>query len=89
MTDDQDHPNAASEVTASQNYNKRIAQELAEAEADKRQLALDRWWESQRDLEFEEGDIYEVGGYIEYHSKTPSFHKSKRDRDWGCGDQAS
>jgi hypothetical protein len=43
------------------------------------QAQLDTWWESQLDLEFEEADMYEVGGYIEYHSRTPSFHKSRRE----------
>ena len=78
MSDD----NTASEVTASRNYNKRIAEELAEAEANKNQLALDRWWESQRDFEAEANDYYMVGGFQEQWSKTPSFTKSKRDRDW-------
>jgi len=45
------------------------------------QAVLDRHWELQRDLEFDD-DAYEVGGFVEYHSKTPSFHKSRRDRDW-------
>jgi hypothetical protein len=66
------------------NVNKRIAQELAEADDPivKGQLILDRWWQAQRDLAFEEDDIYEVGGFLERHSLTPSFHKSRRDRDW-------
>jgi hypothetical protein len=70
--------------TASKNYYKRIAQELAEAETPQAryQAVLDRHWEAQRDLDFEEDDMYEVGGFQEFHSKTPSFHKSRRDRDW-------
>ena len=66
------------------NYNKRIAQELAEADElrNRQQAALDRWWQLQRDLDFEDNDYYEVGGFLEYHSQTPSFHKSRRDRDW-------
>jgi hypothetical protein len=70
--------------TASKNYYRRIAQELAEADEprNRQQAALDRWWQSQRDLAFEEDDMYEVGGFLEYHSKTPSFHKSRRDKDW-------
>ena len=53
-----------------------------EAEANKHQLALDRWVESQRAFEDELNDQYFVGGFQEFHSKTPSFHKSRRDRDW-------
>jgi hypothetical protein len=70
--------------TASKNYNKRLAQELAELDNPvvKAQLQLDRWWQAQRDFEEEFDDMYEVGGFVEYHSRTPSFHKSKRDRDW-------
>jgi hypothetical protein len=69
---------------ASRNYNRRLAQEYAELDDPivKGQMALDRWWESQRDLEFEENDVYYVGGFQERWSKTPSFTKSKRDRDW-------
>ena len=67
------------------NYNRQIAKELAEAEdpVAKAQLQLDWWWESQRAFEAELNDQYSVGGFTEYHSKTPSFHKSKRDFDWG------
>ena len=70
--------------TASKNYYKRIAQELAEAETPQAryQAVLDRHWEAQRDLEFEEDDLYEVGGFVEYHSHTFSFHRSRRDWDW-------
>ena len=66
------------------NYNKRIAQEYAEADDPvvRAQLQLDRWWESQRDLDWEERDVYEVGGFQERWSQTPSYTKSKRDRDW-------
>jgi hypothetical protein len=64
------------------NYYRRIAEELAEAEANKHQLALDRWVESQRAFEDELNDQYFVGGFQEFHSKTPSFHKSRRDWDW-------
>jgi len=32
--------------------------------------------------EAEQDDAYFVGGFMEYHSKTPSFYKSRRDRDW-------
>jgi hypothetical protein len=77
-----DDDTASKEVTASQNYNKRLAEELAEAEAHKNQLALDRWWESQREFEAEANDYYQVGGYLERWSQTPSYTKSRRDRDW-------
>jgi hypothetical protein len=74
-----DDPNAFNK-----NRNKRLAEEYAELNDPvvKAQMQLDRWWQSQRDLAFEEDDMYEVGGFIEYHSKTPSFHKAKRDSDW-------
>jgi hypothetical protein len=45
-------------------------------------MQLDRWWESQRDLDWEDDDIYYVGGFQERWSQTPQFTKSKRDRDW-------
>jgi hypothetical protein len=66
------------------NYNKRIAQELAEADElrNRQQAALDRWWQLQRDLDFEDNDYYEVGGFLERWSQTPSYTKSRRDRDW-------
>jgi hypothetical protein len=64
------------------NYYRRVAEELAEAEANKHQLALDRWWQSQRDFEEEESDVYYVGGFQERWSQTPSYTKSRRDKDW-------
>ena len=64
------------------NYYWRIAEELAEAEANKHQLALDRWWQAQPDFEDEWDDSYMVGGFMERWSQTPSFSKSRRDRDW-------
>jgi hypothetical protein len=67
---------------AAKNRNRRIAEELAEAEANKYQLALDRWWQAQRDFEEEWDDSYMVGGFMERWSQTPSFSKSRRDRDW-------
>jgi hypothetical protein len=75
-----DDPNAYNK-----NVSKRIAAELAEADDPivKAQLQLDHWWSSQRALAEAEMDMYEIGGFIEYHSNTPSFHKSRRDRDWG------
>ena len=75
---------SADDNTASKNRNRRIAQELAELNTPRAryQQVLDRHWQLQRDLEFEEDDMYEVGGFQEFHSKTPSFHKARRDRDW-------
>jgi hypothetical protein len=73
-----------SDNTASRNYNRRIAEELAEFNTPQAryQQALDRHWESQRDLDEEESDVYNVGGFQERWSETPSFHKTRRDRDW-------
>ena len=73
MSDDNDY---------NKNYYRRVAEELAEAEANKYQLALDHWWQAQRDFEEEWDDSYMVGGFMERWSQTPSFSKSKRDRDW-------
>jgi hypothetical protein len=69
---------------ASKNYYRRVAQELAEFDTPQAryQAQLDRWWESQRDLSEEELDVYEVGGFLERWSQTPSYTKSRRDRDW-------
>jgi hypothetical protein len=69
---------------ASKNYSKRLQQEYAEANElrARYQKQLDLWWQSQRDLEFEEDDIYEVGGFLERWSQTPSYTKGRRDRDW-------
>jgi hypothetical protein len=66
------------------NVNKRLQQEYAEANElrARYQKQLDLWWQSQRDAEFEEDDYYEVGGFLERWSQTPSYTKSKRDRDW-------
>jgi hypothetical protein len=71
--------------TTSKNYYKRLAEEQAELDDPRvrAQMQLDHWWQSQRDFEAELDDSYMVGGFLEYHSRTPSFHKSKRDRDWG------
>jgi hypothetical protein len=66
------------------NYHRQVEREIAEADEprNRQQAQLDMWWQSQRDLEFAEDDAYEVGGFLEFRSRTPSFHKSKRDRDW-------
>jgi len=57
--------------SANKNYHKRVAEELKEAEANRYQIQLDRWWEAQRDLDWEEDDVSYVG-----------FTKTRRDRDW-------
>jgi hypothetical protein len=69
--------------TGSKNYYRRIGQELAEFDTPQAryQAVLDRHWQAMRELD-EPDDMYEVGGFQEFHSKTPSFHKSRRDRDW-------
>jgi hypothetical protein len=71
------------EVTASRNYYKRLAEELAEADTPqaRHQAVLDRHWEAMREQDAPD-DQYFGGGFQEFHSKTPSFHKSRRDRDW-------
>jgi hypothetical protein len=58
--------------------------ELAELNQPRNRLQrqLDDWWQAQRDFEEELSDIYMVGGFQEHWSHTPSFTKSKRDRDW-------
>jgi len=78
MSDDPDP------YTANKNYYRTIARELAEADDPivKRQLLLDHWVESQRDLDEELNDTYMVGGFQERWSQTPSFTKGRRDRDW-------
>ena len=69
--------------TANKNYYRRIAQELAEFDTPQAryQAVLDRHWESVL-AQDEPDDMFEVGGFIEYHSRTFSFHKSRRDKDW-------
>jgi hypothetical protein len=76
MTDD---PNAYNK-----NVSRRLAREYAELEDPwvKAQMQLDHWWQSQRDFEEELDDTYMVGGFMERWSQTPSYVKSKRDRDW-------
>jgi hypothetical protein len=45
-------------------------------------MQLDRWWQARREFEEEFDDYYEVGGFQERWSQTPSYTKSKRDSDW-------
>jgi hypothetical protein len=70
--------------TAAKNRERRLAQELAELDDPivKRQLELDHWWQAQRDYEEEFDDVYECAGFQERWSQTPSYTKSRRDRDW-------
>jgi hypothetical protein len=35
-----------------------------------------------REIDWEERDVYFVGGFMERHSQTPGFHKHRWDRDW-------
>jgi hypothetical protein len=69
---------------ASKNYNRRIAQELAELDTPRAraQAVLDRFWQNKLDDEFEDNDWVEISGYWERKSAMPSFHRSKRDRDF-------
>jgi hypothetical protein len=69
---------------ANKNYYRRLRQEYAELDDPrvKKQMEIDRWWQIQRDLDFEERDVYYVGGFQERWSQTPSFTKTRRDRDW-------
>ena len=70
--------------TANKDYYRRLRQGYAELDDPrvKAQMQLDRWWELQRDLDWEDDDTYMVGGFQERWSQTPQFTKSKRDRDW-------
>jgi hypothetical protein len=69
-------------------YQQRLAARLQRENAElddpvvKAQLQLDRWVESERAFAAELDDMYEIGGFIEYHSKTPSYTKGRRDPDW-------
>ena len=76
-------------MTASRNYYKRLAEELAEADTPQAryQAVLDRHWEALRELD-EPDDMFEVGGYIEYHSKRQAFTSPGAIATGGCGDQA-
>jgi hypothetical protein len=66
------------------NVNRRMQEELAEFNTPQAryQQQLDRHWQAQREFEEEADDFYMVGGFQEQWSKTPSFTKSRRDRDW-------
>jgi hypothetical protein len=73
-----------SDNEANRRHYARIQQEYAELDDPrvKAQMQLDRWWESQRDLDFEENDWVEIGGFRERRSAMPSFHRGRRDSDW-------
>jgi hypothetical protein len=69
---------------ANKNYYRRLQAEYAELDDPivKGQMALDHWWESQRDLAEEENDWVTIGGFRERRSAMPSFHRGRRDSDW-------
>jgi hypothetical protein len=69
---------------ANRRMHTRMQEELAEANDPRNvyQKRIDAWWESQRELDWEENDYYEVGGFQERWSQMPSFTKGRRDRDW-------
>jgi hypothetical protein len=69
--------------TLEQRAARRLQQEYQELELPhvRMQQQIDRWWQSRRDFEQELSDVYFVGGFMEYRSHTPSFHKGKRDSD--------
>jgi hypothetical protein len=75
MSDDQEFNRRSHEV---------MQREIAEANEprNRAQKQLDDWWQATRDLEADISDTYQVGGFTEYWSKTPSFTKNRRDRDW-------
>jgi hypothetical protein len=68
----------------SKRQHEQMQRELEEANLphNRYQRQLDSWWQSQRDVDEEEADIYYVGGFQERWSETPSFTKGRRDRDW-------
>lgn len=64
---------------------RRLARELDELNTPRAryQKVLDDWWQRERYFEQQLNDDYMVGGFMEKWSQTPSYTKSKRDRDWG------
>jgi len=68
---------------ANRRQHEQMQRELEEANdpRNRYQKQLDAWWQSQRDLDEEEADIYYVGGFQERWSETPSFIKSRPERD--------
>jgi hypothetical protein len=65
-------------------YHAQMQREIAEANepSNRYQKQLDNWWQSERDFEEQLNDTYFVGGFMERWSQTPSYTKSRRDRDW-------
>jgi hypothetical protein len=65
-------------------YHAQMQRELDEANTPQAhaQAVIDRWWEAERAFEAELNDTYFVGGFMERWSQTPSYTKSRRDRDW-------
>ena len=62
-----------------------LRKEIEEADQTwfRQQKLLDHLWQTKLDAETAwDDDQYFVGGFQEFHSKTPSFHKARRDRDW-------
>jgi hypothetical protein len=71
--------------TASKNYYKRIAEELAEFDTPQAryQAVINRHWEAMRDAESDWDDEYvEIAGFREPRYRT-SCHVGKRDPDFG------
>jgi hypothetical protein len=71
--------------TTEQRISRRLQQEFDEFQNDRvrlQQAQIDTWFEGQLDLLEEEMDVYECGGFLERWSQTPSYTKSRRDRDF-------
>ena len=82
MTEDGEVP--AGE-TYQQRVNKQMRKEIEEADTEwvRKQKLLDLLWQSKLDAESDwDDEMYEVGGFQERWSQTPSFTKARRDRDW-------
>jgi len=81
MSDDEPLPGP----TYQQRVNAQMRREIEEADQPwtRQQKLLDHLWQTKLDAESDwDDDQYFVGGFQEFHSKTPSFHKARRDRDW-------
>jgi hypothetical protein len=76
-----------------QTYERQLARRLAQENVElddpvvKAQLLLDHWVESERALARELNDIYEVGGFIEYYSKTRASPKAGAIRTGAFADE--
>jgi hypothetical protein len=72
--------------TYEQRRNQQLRREIEEADQEwiRKQKLLDHLWQQKLDSESDWDDDYiEIGGFRERRSAMPSFHKSRRDRDWG------